>query len=109
MLSLRLDASDIGPLRLLCLGAHCDDIEIGCGGTVLRLLELSDRLEVYWLVFSSNPARAREAQASAQGMRHCYLHAQEYVKAFYAAHGYREHGLVFLDAGIRHIEMRKEL
>lgn len=50
-----------------------------------------------------------EAQASAQGMRHCYLHAQEYVKAFYAAHGYQEHGQVFLDAGIRHIEMRKEL
>jgi predicted GNAT family N-acyltransferase len=50
-----------------------------------------------------------EAQARAQGMRRSFLHAQEYVKAFYAAHGYREHGQVFLDAGIRHIEMRKEL
>jgi LmbE family N-acetylglucosaminyl deacetylase len=36
MLSLALPP---GPLRLLCLGAHPDDIEIGCGGTVLRLLE----------------------------------------------------------------------
>ena len=35
------DARDGGPLRVLCLGAHCDDIEIGCGGTVL-----ADR--VYW-------------------------------------------------------------
>jgi predicted GNAT family N-acyltransferase len=50
-----------------------------------------------------------EAQARAQEMRHSYLHAQEYVKAFYAAHGYQEHGEVFLDAGIRHIEMRKDL
>ena len=50
-----------------------------------------------------------EAQARAQEMHHCYLHAQEYVKAFYAAHGYREHGGVFLDANIRHVEMRKEL
>jgi predicted GNAT family N-acyltransferase len=50
-----------------------------------------------------------EAQARAQGMRRCFLHAQEYVKAFYAAHGYREHGGVFLEANIRHVEMRKEL
>lgn len=50
-----------------------------------------------------------EAHARAGGMHHSYLHAQEYVKAFYAAHGYREHGGVFLEANIRHIEMRKEL
>ncbi len=50
-----------------------------------------------------------EAHARSRGMHHSYLHAQEYVKAFYAAHGYREHGGVFLDAGIRHIEMRKDL
>lgn len=50
-----------------------------------------------------------EAQATALGYRHSYLHAQEYVKAFYAAHGYQEHGGVFLEANIRHVEMRKEL
>ena len=55
-----------GARRILCLGAHSDDIEIGCGGTVLRLLELAGGdLEVHWLVFSSNPARAREAESSA--------------------------------------------
>jgi LmbE family N-acetylglucosaminyl deacetylase len=50
---------------VLCLGAHADDIEIGCGGTVLRLTAGSDRLEFYWLVLCSNPERAREARRSA--------------------------------------------
>ena len=36
--SASLGAPGDSPLRILCLGAHCDDIEIGCGGTVLRLL-----------------------------------------------------------------------
>jgi LmbE family N-acetylglucosaminyl deacetylase len=54
-----------GARRILCIGAHSDDIEIGCGGTVLRLIENSPGLEFYWAVFSSNPARAKEAQKSA--------------------------------------------
>jgi len=55
-----------GLKRVLCLGAHSDDIEIGCGGTVLRLLETADDIEVYWMVLSSNAARAKEAQQSAR-------------------------------------------
>jgi LmbE family N-acetylglucosaminyl deacetylase len=55
-----------GVRRVLCLGAHSDDIEIGCGGTVLRLLEDSDQIEFYWLVLSANPERAREAERSAR-------------------------------------------
>jgi len=51
--------------RILCLGAHCDDIEIGCGGTILRLIADSDRIEFYWLVLCSNPERARESRQSA--------------------------------------------
>src|ERR1700690_519879 len=55
------------PLRkVLCLGAHCDDIEIGCGGTILRLLEENRELEFYWLVFSSTPQRKREAEKAAK-------------------------------------------
>jgi LmbE family N-acetylglucosaminyl deacetylase len=54
-----------GVQRVLCLGAHSDDIEIGCGGTILRLLETHKQLEVYWLVFCSNADRAREAEGSA--------------------------------------------
>jgi LmbE family N-acetylglucosaminyl deacetylase len=52
--------------RILCLGAHCDDIEIGCGGTILRWLREDPEREIYWKVFSSNPARKREALKSAQ-------------------------------------------
>jgi LmbE family N-acetylglucosaminyl deacetylase len=51
--------------RVLCLGAHSDDIEIGCGGTVLRMIERSKTIEFYWLVLSSNPRRAKEAESSA--------------------------------------------
>ncbi len=53
------------PLSLLCLGAHCDDLEIGCGGTVLRLLEEHPGSTVRWVVFASNPEREAEARASA--------------------------------------------
>jgi LmbE family N-acetylglucosaminyl deacetylase len=53
------------PLRILCLGAHCDDIEIGCGGAVLRLLAERPGSTVRWMALSSNPVREAEAHASA--------------------------------------------
>ena len=53
-------------LRILCLGAHSDDIEIGCGGTILRLIDEYPRLEVFWVVFSARGQRAIEAQNSAE-------------------------------------------
>src|SRR5581483_2242393 len=52
-------------LKILCLGAHSDDIEIGCGGTILKLLESQMRVEVYWVVFSAEGQRRVEAKASA--------------------------------------------
>jgi LmbE family N-acetylglucosaminyl deacetylase len=55
-----------GVKRVLCLGAHGDDIEIGCGGTILSLIEKSNRIEFYWLVLSANPERAKEARRSAR-------------------------------------------
>lgn len=51
--------------RILCLGAHSDDIEIGCGGALLTLLGQSKAREIRWVVFCSNPARADEARRSA--------------------------------------------
>jgi LmbE family N-acetylglucosaminyl deacetylase len=51
--------------KILCLGAHCDDIEIGCGGTILKLIETYSNIIFYWVVFSSNQQRAKEAIKSA--------------------------------------------
>ena len=59
MLALSLPPAGRTPLRLLCLGAHADDIEIGCGGSLLRLLA-ERAATVDWIVFSATPARARE-------------------------------------------------
>jgi LmbE family N-acetylglucosaminyl deacetylase len=53
------------PLRLLCLGAHADDIEIGAGGAILTLLARHPGSHVRWVVFSAPPERAAEARASA--------------------------------------------
>jgi LmbE family N-acetylglucosaminyl deacetylase len=64
-LGITLARRDDSPLRLLCLGSHADDVEIGCGGTVLKLLELNRHVHVHWVVFSSTPERAVEARTSA--------------------------------------------
>lgn len=95
MLTLALPA---GPLSLLCLGAHADDIEIGCGGSVLRLLLQHPGSSVRWVVFSAAGERAAEARESAErflaqaaarevmvsGFRDGYLPAaQESLKAVF--------------------------
>ena len=48
-----------------------------------------------------------EEEARARGATEIILHAQDYVKDFYASHGYTEHGDTFMEAGILHVEMRK--
>jgi len=53
------------PLDVLCLGAHADDIEIGCGGTILTLAA-SCELRVRWVVFSAAGEREAEAKRSAE-------------------------------------------
>lgn len=53
------------PKSILLIGAHCDDIEIGCGGTVLNLVEKYPNAHFEWVVFSSSPVRASEAEKSA--------------------------------------------
>src|SRR4051794_21259017 len=55
-----------GPVKtILCLGAHADDIEIGCGGTLLKLLAQQPDIGVHWIIFSATAERAAEAKASA--------------------------------------------
>lgn len=65
MQPLTFDFGRTQPPRLLCLGAHCDDIEIGCGATVLRLLNSWPGAQVHWVVFSGSSARHDEARAAA--------------------------------------------
>ncbi|NIA25987.1 MAG: PIG-L family deacetylase [Gammaproteobacteria bacterium] len=50
---------------ILCLGAHSDDIEIGCGATLLRLLDALPGASVRWVVFSTHGERATEARHGA--------------------------------------------
>ncbi len=55
-----------GALTILCVGAHSDDIEIGCGGTILRLAEQHPGSVFHWVVFSANGVRAAEARRAAE-------------------------------------------
>ncbi len=65
MIGLSLRAPTSAPLRVLCLGAHCDDIEIGCGGTLLRLRASHPGIDVRWHVLTSEPERAAETRRAA--------------------------------------------
>jgi LmbE family N-acetylglucosaminyl deacetylase len=65
MLALKLAHASVAPPRVLCLGAHCDDIDLGCGGTLLRLREEHPDVDVRWVVFCSDRQRAREVRESA--------------------------------------------
>jgi LmbE family N-acetylglucosaminyl deacetylase len=65
VLELALRADPNAPLRILCLGAHSDDIEIGCGGTILRLTRLYPNTTFHWVVFSAAGQRQEEALAGA--------------------------------------------
>lgn len=56
--------------KVLCVGAHSDDIEIGCGGTLLRLIRENPQLDVHWVVLSSAGERHAEALASAERFLH---------------------------------------
>jgi LmbE family N-acetylglucosaminyl deacetylase len=65
MIRLNLDAGDKKTLKVLCLGSHSDDIEIGCGGTILRLAELYPGCAFHWVVFSAVGVREEEARRAA--------------------------------------------
>ena len=74
--------SERGPLSILCLGAHSDDIEIGCGGTITRLLREHPRSHVTWLVLSAEGQRAQEARRSAEEMLSGVGEADIVLKSF---------------------------
>jgi LmbE family N-acetylglucosaminyl deacetylase len=82
MRSLSLFGSDPPPRRVLAIGCHADDVEIGCGATLLALTREHPELEVTWVVLGAEGDRAAEARASAEGFLANAAHAQVFVHGF---------------------------
>jgi LmbE family N-acetylglucosaminyl deacetylase len=68
MLPLLLGGAEMSAARVLAIGAHSDDIEIGCAGTILKLIEQGAVSEVHWIVLSGEGERADEARRSADAL-----------------------------------------
>jgi LmbE family N-acetylglucosaminyl deacetylase len=81
---IRLDLPGGGrPLeRILCLGAHCDDIEIGCSATILKLIAEQPETSVTWVVMGSTEVRAQEALESAHALLAPVRKKNIVIKAF---------------------------
>jgi LmbE family N-acetylglucosaminyl deacetylase len=82
MLKCLLNKATDEEFSILCLGAHSDDIEIGCGGTILRLIKEYKQLSITWIVFSSDQQRAEEAQASADAFLNTVNEKKVIIKEF---------------------------
>lgn len=66
MRSLNIPREDTKPFTVLCLGAHSDDIEIGCGATLLHFKRIFPQLRFHWVVFSATGQRGQEAGKAAE-------------------------------------------
>jgi len=82
MLRLGFDRFDPPVRQVLCLGAHCDDLEIGCGGTVLTLLQSPDPPAFTWVIFASDATREAEALRAAETLLRGARSAQIVIKKF---------------------------
>jgi LmbE family N-acetylglucosaminyl deacetylase len=82
MLTLRLDQADRPISSVLCVGAHGDDLEIGCSGTLMKLAEQGERIHVTWVVFSGDDVRATEARVSAMEVLRGFKTRDIVVKRF---------------------------
>jgi LmbE family N-acetylglucosaminyl deacetylase len=78
-------------LKVLCLGAHADDIEIGSGGMILRLAEEMPGLAVRWIVFSGIGPRKAEARGSAaaflEGVRDRQIEVLDFRDGYFPFQG----------------------
>ncbi len=68
MRHLALPSDSASPLKILCLGAHSDDIEIGCGGTILQLAGQYPNCIFHWVVFSANGIREQRGAEQAASL-----------------------------------------
>jgi len=90
MMKLHLSPRKEGSLVVLCLGAHSDDIEIGCGGTLLYLRQLVPEATFHWVVFSAAGKRGEEAMQGAElfvGRGKTRIVLKEYRDGFLPYHG----------------------
>lgn len=71
------------PLRLLCIGAHSDDLEIGCAGTLLTWIEAEPAVEIRWVVLSAPSERGTEARRSAKSLFGKHVKSEIVVGGFH--------------------------
>ena len=87
MLRLSLAGKPDSPLHVLCLGAHADDIEIGCAGTLLKLARDHSDLAVDWVVLSADGERREEVRASARillaSLRRVEVHVERFRDGYF--------------------------
>lgn len=86
----------------MCLGAHCDDIEIGCGGSILRLIEEHPDLEFCWVVFASDEKRKQEGTVSAK------LFLAGAQKSHVVFHSFRDGFFPYIGGDIKEIFLKLE-
>lgn len=88
MLRLLLPENRKRPFPVLCLGAHADDIEIGCGGTILRLVAELHKVSVKWIVFSGRDVTDRAAEARGAAAAFLQGAAESHVEVLGFRDGY---------------------
>ena len=82
MIQINFEKQTKDGLNILCLGAHSDDIEIGCGGTILKLLSQKKVSHIHWIVFSASGQRKREARVCADRFLESMKSKKVVVKQF---------------------------
>jgi LmbE family N-acetylglucosaminyl deacetylase len=104
MIELKFGNDAGAPLDILCLGCHSDDIEIGCGGSVLRLAEAYPNALFHWVVFSANSIRRDEACRAAK------LFAGDRLRGP-MLHGFRDGFMPFEGAAVKEVfeQLKREV
>ena len=93
---LNLSAAE-SPRRVLAIGCHADDIEIGCGGTLLALARSNPDLEVDWIVLAASGERRAEAEESAAAFLDGFAAARVEV------HGFRDGYLPYVGGEVKDV------